>query len=341
MLPYFLIYSNGHGVSIDWFNDDASACPSMPGYFLNSGVARVETQSVMTACLEFVSKVLGWCQDSTDERVDRLKADWDAITNADIEEQSFSRAAGRMGLDPYAIDTWEPGLEEFIVSDIGSRTDDPIVEDLLEATKPASAKDLWNWVSRTEQSFGLTGQPIDLIPLRHRFARAKDQGYYVARELRQSANLGIDVPIKDLESIVGAVTGKSLLFEGHNHVPDRTVFAAVGWSGNSKAIIVGPEPPRDDNKRFLEARGLYQALIGCRQGARLVTRAHTWDQQAARAFAAELLAPQDALAKDVRSDMETDEREEIQRRLADRYQVSTEVIRLQLANQGSWRDALD
>lgn len=69
-----------------------------------------------------------------------------------------------------------------------------------------------------------------------------------------------------------------------------------------------------------------------------MTRAHTWDQQATRAFAAELLAPQAALCERARRDMEPDERLELQQELASEFRVSTEVIRLQLRNAGVWRE---
>lgn len=212
--------------------------------------------------------------------------------------------------------------------------DEAIVRDFLECAEPSAAPALWAWIQATEDRYPA---------VKHTgagdggwFRRPKDQGYAVASALRTRANLGSE-PIRDLDAFIRQVENISLRYDPHNHIPSRNVSAFVGWTNPATAVVAAPSGQRSDNQRFLLARGLYLALTGCAKGARLVTRASTWDQQAGRAFAAELLAPQEALALEVNEDMELDEREEAQQRLADRYQVSTEVIRLQLYNQGVWR----
>jgi hypothetical protein len=312
----------------------------MPGYFLNSGFAILDIGDVMAGLSEFVAKVLGWCEGLADSRIDRLQADWNAITNADAEERAFCRAAGRMGLDPYLIETWDPGLVDLLSTGLGSRVDDDIVKDLLEsAVEPASVIEMWRWVSNTESSLGLTAGGVGEIDDRDEVRTAKDQGYKVARWIRQMAGLSVNAPIDDIASVVLSVGGTPFSFDTHNHVPGRAVLATVGWRDDNKAVIAGPRPARLDSARFLESRGLYLALEGCRRGARLITRAYTWDQQASRAFAAELLAPQAALCERAIPDMEPDERWELENELATRFGVSTDVIGLQLRNAGVWRDA--
>ncbi len=337
-LPYVHFYSNGPSTSIAWFADDAFAYPSMPGYFLYDGQATLETRDVMAGMSEFVAKVLGWCEGLEEPRVDQLRADWSAITDMDMEELEFCRAAGRMGLDPFSVETWEPGLVEFLSADLGSRVNDDIVVDLLESAEPASAVELWRWITSAERTFGLRAGAIDRLAPVEGFRTAKDQGYDVARRIRQIAGLGPTEAIDDLASVARAVGGMPFSFRSQNHLPGRAVLAAAGWSADGEIVIAGPRPPQAESARFLESRGLYHALLGCRRGARLVTRAHTWDQQATRAFAAELLAPQAALCERARRDMEPDERLELQQELASEFRVSTEVIRLQLRNAGVWRE---
>lgn len=340
-LPYLHIYSNGPAVSIAWFPDDALANPSMPGYFLYAGVERLDRQDVMAAAGEFVAKVLSWCDGVTDGRVDRLRADWDAITSADPDEQAFCRAAGMMGLDPYYLADWNPGVAELLSTGLGARAGEPLVDDLLESAEPASASALWQWISDTERSLDLTSGAVNIIDAGSGFRRAKDQGYFVARQLRSLAGLAPDAPLDDLPSVATKLGVGNFLFEDHNHRPNSAVRATVGWREGSNAVVAGPRPASAAGRRFLESRGLYHAIVGCRRGPRLVTRAHTWDQQAARAFAAELLAPQRALASQARPDMEPDERQSLQDDLAARYQVSPEVVRLQLENEGLWRNLDD
>jgi hypothetical protein len=335
-LPYLNLYSNGPTISVCWSVDNPDEYPSAPGHFLYDGLAQIERRPAMTAIGEFVSKVLSWCEGLADPRIDRLREDWDAITGADEDEQGFCRAAGKLGLDPYVLGDWPSGLVDLLSSGLGIRIDEPVVEDLLESVAPDSMTHAWRWVSNTEQTFDLRAGTVASINAVHRLQRAKDYGYSLAREVRSLAGLPTDAAVESVAKAALQVTGARLSFENHNHLPDKRVLAAVGWRGGSDAVIAGPRPSREDSTRFLESRGLYQLLVGCRNGARLVTQSHTWDQQAARAFAAEFLAPQEALAEDATADMDPDERVELQERLAGRFNVSTEVVRLQLQNQGVW-----
>jgi hypothetical protein len=285
---------------------------------------------------EFVTKVLSWCDGLVDERLARLRADWAAITNADADEQAFCQAAGRMGLDPYAVHDWHHGLVDLLTTGLGAKLDVPLVDDLLQSAEPESVSALWQWVSDAEQSFRFAAGAIGSVQSGSNARRAKDQGYFVARQVRSLAGLAADAPIDDLASFAQKIDGVSLSFADYNHRPSNAVHAAVGWRGGREAVIVGPQPKYPVNERFLLARGLYLVMLGCRQGARLLTRAHTWDQQASRAFAAELLAPQEALVKHAKPEMELDERRQLQEELGARFQVSAEAIRLQLENEGVW-----
>jgi len=95
-------------------------------------------------------------------------------------------------------------------------------------------------------------------------------------------------------------------------------------------VIAGPRPSRTDTQRFLDARGLYHGLFTCDSSQRLVTRAYTWDQEASRAFAAELLAPRAALTA------RTPERADhaAVEQLAREFAASTKVVENQLENAG-------
>ncbi len=113
-------------------------------------------------------------------------------------------------------------------------------------------------------------------------------------------------------------------------MPGRGVRALVGRIAEKQGIIAGPLPQRTANRRFLLARGLFHALFGSQKSERLVTDAFTWDQQAARALAAELLAPQQALLD--RIDGWADEEQVA--KLADEFETNIVVIEKQLKNAG-------
>ena len=341
-LPYLNIFSNGPGISLVWYADNSELTLRLPGYYLYSGTEQIDKAEAIDTFGQFIGRVIGWCEKLSDPRVEQLREDWEAITSADAEEEAFCRAAGRLGLDPYDLTTWIPGIAEFITKDLGSRIDDAVVEDLLEAVvKPELAGAAWRWISNAESEFSLgAGAPTTRVPGK-RFIRAKDHGYFLAREMRRLAGIDRDQPILDFALLTRGIDTPAPGFQAHNHLSSRSVQAAVGWSGGSVPLIVGPRPQNPVAARFLTARGWYQALFGCRRGVRLLTRAHTWDQQASRAFAAELLALQEALAAEGGFGAGNENRVTIRERLADRYQVSSEVVRLQLENYGIGAESFD
>jgi hypothetical protein len=332
-LPYLHFHGNGRGTTIAWEADDAGAFPNMPGYFLYGGGTTLSTREVAKELGEFVTKVLGWCNGLQDERVESLRREWMAITDADDDERTFCESAGRMGLNPYEIDSWHEGLPDLLARELGDRATEFIARDFLETAEQSSACDLWRWITQTEREYKLRSGHVDELTVNRQFRKAKDQGYAMARLLRNYVGIGEADPIPDISIVTKRIGGLNLVFKEHNHIPGRGVQSAVGWGDGRKAIIAGPRPAREDSYRFLEARALYQAIVGCDRGPRLLTRTRTWDQQAARAFAAEFLAPQQALAEFIREDLNEEEREELDQELARRFKVSPKVIELQLENR--------
>ncbi|NNM87600.1 MAG: hypothetical protein HKL95_03680 [Phycisphaerae bacterium] len=131
-----------------------------------------------------------------------------------------------------------------------------------------------------------------------------------------------------IEAIAQKLGGTRFSFAERKHLPSSKVRAVVGWASNQEAIMAGPKPPRLDSLRFLQARGLFHAACSCGRGTRLITEAHTWDQQAARAFAAELLAPRAALA----SEAALHPGDDVIERLSTKYAVSALLVEHQLEN---------
>jgi Zn-dependent peptidase ImmA (M78 family) len=156
-------------------------------------------------------------------------------------------------------------------------------------------------------------------------------GYRLASKVRDAAGLSSSAPVPSVNDVAQSVTGKPFRTQNHNHVPGERIQAVVGWTPNNETLLAGPQSLRKDNQRFLAARGLYHALFACDRGERLVTRAFTWDQQASRAFAAELLAPQAALISRAPGNTDRAKVEE----LAREFDVSQVVIANQLENAGA------
>lgn len=336
LLPYLHIYSNGPHICLSWEADESQSVPTQALKFLDSGFAQLERPVAELELREFIGSVLEWCAHLEDPRLVALRHDWQAISGSDEQERKFCAALGRMGIDPYDAAAWPADLEEFVNATLATHGGEDIVDDFFECVEPDNAAGVWNWIIKARTSQQLSRRQFHATPTVAGFRTAKDQGYALARQIRELSGVAPNDPVPDPAGIVREACAVSVSQTPHNHLPSRNVNAVVGWNG-SNAYIVGPQLARPDNNRFLFARGIYQALAGCSSGPRLLTRASTWHQQASRAFAAEFLAPMDALSREASGDMDVEEREGLQESLARKYDVSTEVVRLQLYNQGVWR----
>ena len=295
LLPNLHLFSDGRSMIANWERDNSDQYPQLPGFFLGYGRELIDATLAEENFRDFVRQVLDRLRDVDDQRASDLHFNWEAIDRADEAEVAFCRAAGRLGLDPFDAESWPKGLAELLEIEIPSRpTGNSIFSDLIETSPPESVIPAWEWVRIVRENFELG--PISpagldgLDPLR----KAVGVGYAAAEKARRLIGLDFDAPLEDIGSAAGRVGVGTFSFEFRNHIPSSGVRAEVGFSGSQGPIIVGPES-RLESLRFLEARGMFQMAFGCANGPRLITDAHTWDQQASRAFAAELLAPRDGV----------------------------------------------
>ena len=330
MLPRMCVFADGLGVAVAWFADDFDAYPHMPGQFVESGLVRVPTSEAAEGLHAFVSSVVARVSSVSDERAARMAEAWKAITAASSDEVAFCRSAGRLGLDPYRSSQWDPDLVQLLETALG--VERPIVADFLEASETADAAETWKWISDAERDQELQRSPQ---PNHARMSNMNPAaaGYELASRLRTTSDMH-DKPLENLEIATNALGLPDFAVENRNHLSSATVRAAVGWSRGKRPTLIGPAPMRETSKRFLQARGLYHAAYACDSGPRLITNAHTWDQQASRAFAAELLAPRVALMDHARSAAGSRDWDDLVKTLADEYLVSEQVIEHQLENAG-------
>ncbi len=334
LLPRLCLFSSGRGVCAQWTADEPDAYPQMPGIFVSSDGMNLDAAEAERGLREFVTEVLSRVADMPDPRVVHVRANWEAISRANPDERSFCQAAGRMGLDPYASEHWPPGLVDFLETGLGDDQDTPLVQDFLEAASAETAVAEWQWTARVEKSLSLRATPTDVSRRLGRpdLYRPAKTGCATARSVREKIDLAPVEAVENLTDVSRALMLGALEFQEVNHLPSRRVQAVVGWKSDHTPVVAGPIPSRDANRRFLEARALYHAIFACDRGPRLATNAHTWDQQASRAFAAELLAPQAVLVDETTH--YSGDRDSLVRTLASRYRVSTQVIGYQLENAG-------
>ena len=355
LLPALYLFHDGQSLRAEWYQDDPGSLPNMPGEFLSDGAEEIDANSTRESLTQFIDIVLDRVTHLADERVRELTAQWRAIQGADAEEQQFCTLAGRMGLDPYDRNEMTDDLARFLEQTI-TNPDDALVRDLTELARPDSIEEQWQWLTRVsgELQLGPVVLPGSLniastaisppqfgflpgfsgiaLPRVASTAISPPQfGYRLARKIRDDYAISADVPLGSVEEVAAAVVGGPFRVHDQEQVPGQGIRAIVGGSRDGGVVTAGPQPAHPSSQRFLTARSLYHVLVTSQKSQRLVTDAYSWHQKASRAFAAELLAPWDGLARRIESspvDRETIED------LGRVYNTSTMVITRQLENAG-------
>ncbi|MGA2259423.1 MAG: hypothetical protein ABSG53_32515 [Thermoguttaceae bacterium] len=328
MLPALYLFHDGQSLRAEWQSDIPGSMPNMPGEFIADGTEQLEADFTQESLATFVNDCLNRVARVTDSRVYQLAEQWKAIQGADVEEQHFCTLAGRMGIDPYDDREMTEELVRFLEQ---ANAEDPLVRDLTEVAHHEFVVEQWSWLTRVVAELGLGPNPVDLpFDIPSRGLSPPLFGYELASKVRAQARISPVSPLDSVEAVAPYATGKTLRFEDRNHAPGEGIRAIVGRSAGD-IVCAGPTPPRADSKRFLIARSLYHAIVTTHTSQRLVTAAYSWEQKASRAFAAELLAPRQALAQRISTSgadsgaIETLSRE---------FDTSTIVIENQLENAG-------
>ena len=201
MLPRLCLFGSGRGVCAQWTADEPDAYPNMPGSFVSADWIHLDAAEAEHGLREFVTEVLSQVADMSDPRVARARSNWEAISRAEPGERFFCRAAGMMGLDPYASEDWRPGLLSLLETGLPDDPDKPLVQDFLEAGTGELAEAQWQWTTNTEKSLMLRSAPLDLsrrlaVPDQYRPAK---MGYAAARTVREKSGLGLVEPVGDLQ----------------------------------------------------------------------------------------------------------------------------------------------
>jgi hypothetical protein len=327
LLPALYFYSDGRGLRVEWRADSEDAMPHMPAFFVDSGWAALDNEPTEQSLSQFVSDVMTRVSGINDSRVLELRETWNAIQDADAEERDFCVMAGRLGLDPYdrdqVSDSVATVLEQF------AEADDPLVQDITTVASPENLAEQWQWVEQAKRAHHLgASSPVSSLPPEYGFVRADQYGYQVAREFRQRVSLPPGQVLASVEEFGKDVLGFPLQAVNENHLVGRGVKLIAGKASDGTAQLVGPSSAYPEDDRFRIARGLFQIAVAGARGPRLVTDAFTWNQRASRAFAAELIAPQQALKE--RAGRWADR--ETVRRLASEYRASPILIERQLKN---------
>ena len=276
---------------------------------------------------EFMPRVIGRLRENriTGTNLDHLWKDiLEERKNPDLSE--WRRLEALMGREPDDID--DRAIEDLLES--RERLGKDAVDEVAASLSVSDHKMMRNATDFESAAaiVGLNATPSDSLRLRELPNPAEVpawmRGRIAAARVREQERLRDEALTDDrLAAMVGA--SPSLL---SNEPPGKMPlsFALADEHGESSSIVLHQRPRV--SRRFALARLLGDQLMSGGGSLHPATHTATYRQKAQRSFAAELLAPFEA----VEDSMAGDYSEEMQQEIADRFEVSPMVINTLLKN---------
>lgn len=299
--------------------------------FFESVTASVSTDVVRSSLSSFIEQALGRLTEKGIAHSSAHEA-WSLIAKTTKEEEAYCRLIGSMGLSPYIS---HPDID-VAMEGIASKISETMLADLCQATNLGTfnrAVDLTDNISKA-LALAKTVDMKELLAARKppdTTARAYEWGYRATATARDAFKIAHDDP-----------SGATAFFEKLHIDPTTGIEAGVDTS--AVPVISGAVAREDSDvqlslagsnsahRKFAAARASFLTWSDKEMSSRLVTRARTRDQQASRAFAAELLAPAKFLRKRL------GERGEVSPftldKISDEIGVAPNVVHYQARNHG-------
>jgi hypothetical protein len=327
-LPDLTVYRDGCHIVAHWVPDPDFPEEIRPVRFVASGEIRLGLTEAEPAFRNLIESVIERLSEMDDEDSRRLRRNWKAVCDSQANERELCQWAGNLGLDPYDPHQLTDELVDLLTAGV-PRLDAPLAGDLLEASRGNRIDRDLEWVEQARQHVESVATPSSSAANGEPgLQTAHETGYSVARQFRSRFDLPSD-PARNLVALLRQNLGWPQEYEVE--LANDVQSPLIGLTGRSSAgfpKIVGPRLT-GHAQSFRLARALYflsepETSIA----ARIVTKSFGWDQRASRAFAAELLAPADALREEVSG---TASFEDIAR-LAEKFHVDTTLIGHQVRN---------
>ena len=353
-LPDLTLHRDEEKVVARWTPDGIASVPP-PLRFIGEGEVHLDVADAEGGLAEAVQAVMDRLEEFEEPEVRAFRRDWAAIAEATEQESRLCEWSARLGIDPFDPEELTDELAETLPG-LVSGLDTPLRDDLLDAERPQTLQRDMEWLRRAEalaadagsaRNHEPTFQPGSHLPPIEGLAVARDPeavrpdtgtgtayglGYACAASLRRHLSPADGhEPIGDMDEILvrlGWAQSPSRTMEPE---PESPLEAAVTRSGDGAPVaIVGNADADTSGCRFRLARSIFFRHFSRNReaGRRLVTEAHTREQRASRAFAAEFLAPAAGLSQHLGGRVSSREIDD----LAHHYGISAWVIGHQIQN---------
>lgn len=296
--------------------------------FFKSGASTLRRNAVEGELRKFVDATVAHLKGVSELPLQRS---WTLITDTMEATVDFCRLMGALGLSPYEN---HPQVEEIL----DQASDVLTPRQLLELCQTST---LEHFAAAARLAVNVQGAlhrtpEIDLSQLIH-IPRPADvptvpafrTGYEAAKKLRSQFQIGpkdVDGARKIFETLHIDLRPRNENFEDR---PNSPVTGATARHASSGQMILVPKISAQ--RRFAAARAAYFFWTDSPDEEHLITSATTRDQQASRAFAAELLIPRDYIRSEA-----TGGKIKMQKLadIAEREDVSRSLIRWHAENVG-------
>ena len=289
--------------------------------FVDDGSERVARDELETELRNLIDAVIERLHGRPDTATaaDNLARDWHAVNDLDAEEIEFSRAAALLGVDPFDV----PDEVAAAIVAFWERADLSVRDDALATATEDSLVRVADWLDGAIATFAHTPNTTDWPSIRRALpnmttAEPWKRGYALARATRE--RVGANGARIDFQP-----RGPLAILHGQTEPPSSRIHGLVATDTPACVTV----PRGQTGTRFLIARALGEYLGRAVPGPGLLSSLATDSQAQSRAFAAELLAPAEALRRRITGDSVEPEQADD---LAQEFDVSSELIRRQLQN---------
>jgi hypothetical protein len=296
--------------------------------FVESITSSIATADVRSQFSAFIDQVLDRLREKGINSSEAHKA-WQLVKETSVEEEEYCRLIGSLGLSPYVN---HPAIDD-VMEEIAGKISNSMLIDLCDATNIANFNHAAQLTDTISQALA-HAKPVRLHDLldvakpSDLTARAYEWGYRATDAARAALGIAHDDP-----------SGSNAFFEHLQFDPN------IGTEVGSEAVPISGAVEREDDdmrlavvgatpahRKFAAARASFLTWSHAKTSSRLVTIARTRDQQASRAFAAELLAPAKYLKK--RLGNRTDVSPFTLDKISEEMGIAPTVVRHQATNHG-------
>ena len=329
VLPDLTIYRDEKSVVARWMPDGGdSAHPFLR--FTGSGEIQMDPDEVKRGLAELVDQVMDRLEGLEDTEVGMLREEWAGILGSTEEDREICEWSARLGLDPHDPDELADDQAEAIATLI-SPLEDSVKNDLLDAEQFESLQSDLEWLNQARSLAADAGGCLNSAPTLSKVEgrTAHELGYTSATALRHHLSSSDECePIGDMDDILHRLGWAQSPSRTLGPRPEGPLKVALEQSDDGASVAVSPNGDAA-GERFGLARSIFLRHFGssgCNR--RLVTEAHTREQRASRAFAAEFMAPAAGLSRHIGERVSHSEIDH----LAAHYAVSPSVIFHQIQN---------